>query len=278
MVRSNIFELLGSRWDVQEELARINRLFDEEDVIADGLSSYTLKEFVDTYCFEDWKNRGRYIDVDDYLQTLDFDGLFKRSSSCIENFITIIEIIYNFFYLAYQNINASNKWEYYSNFIILQNNMNMCLEHYNYAATYFEDKEQVIISEKDPVVTAAAEISDPETAFQIVQYNHYSLKGDIMAKKRILLYLASDLEPKRSTLKGINKTLSDDIFKLLNNLNIRHNNCDSQSTNYNEYVDKMTKETLENWYDELYQMILLAKLELDNIERKSKIAELISHF
>ena len=34
----------------------------------------------------------------------------------------------------------------------------------------------------------------------------------------------------------------------------------------------------EEWYDELYQMMLLAMLELEQLERNQKINELKSHF
>ena len=36
----------------------------------------------------------------------------------------------------------------------------------------------------------------------------------------------------------------------------------------------MNDDVLEGWYDELYQMILLAFLELDQLERNSKIKKL----
>jgi hypothetical protein len=36
----------------------------------------------------------------------------------------------------------------------------------------------------------------------------------------------------------------------------------------------MTKKQLEKWYDELYQMILLAFLLLDNVERIKKVKKL----
>ena len=39
-------------------------------------------------------------------------------------------------------------------------------------------------------------------------------------------------------------------------------------------VADMDKETLEKWYDETYQMCLLAFLELDNLERKEKVEHL----
>lgn len=278
MARKNIFELLNAKWSKSEELSRLYRLFCEENVISDGLISYTLKDFVDSYCFEDWKNRGRYIDLDDYLKALDFEELYKRAAKDTDCFLTIIEIIYNFYYIAYAKIIKGDEFKYYTALITLQDNMNMYLERYNYSAFYFEDKEQAIVSEKGPAVTAAAEISDPETAFQIVQYNHHSLKGDMITKKRILLHLASDIEAKRSALNGINKAFSDDIFTLLNNMNLRHNNCSPQSKDYKEYIADMPEETLEEWYDELYQMILLAKLELDHLDRKNKITELKTHF
>lgn len=277
MARKSIFEILDAKWDLKEEIERISKLFDEVDTVSRGPADYTLKDFVEAYCFEDWKSRGRCIDVDDYLETVNFDNLYLRAHVDIECFLTIIEIVYNFFHIALQKIEDSD-YKYYTSFITLQDNMNTCLEHYNYTAFYFEDKEQVIVSEKDPAITSVVEVSDPETAFQIVQYNHQSLKGDITSKKRILLYLASDLEPKRRELNRINRDLSEDIFALLNNLNLRHNNCTPHAKNYIQFIAEMPPETLEEWYDELYQMILLANLELNHIERKNKIAELKTHF
>ena len=38
---------------------------------------------------------------------------------------------------------------------------------------YFAEKEQAIIIERDPAVTAAAEISSNETAYEIIFYNHH---------------------------------------------------------------------------------------------------------
>lgn len=62
---------------------------------------------------------------------------------------------------------------------------------------------------------------------------------------------------------------------MLNNCNIRHNNRNKKdSSKYKEYVAKMSKKQLEKWYDELYQMILLAFLLLDNGDRDVKITEL----
>ncbi len=69
MARNNIFELLNAKWDIGEEIDRLNKLFDDNKVISSGPLQYTLREFVDSYCFDEWENRGRYIDVDDYAHT-----------------------------------------------------------------------------------------------------------------------------------------------------------------------------------------------------------------
>ena len=55
-------------------------------------------------------------------------------------------------------------------------------------------------------------------------------------------------------------------------------NRSTKDKNYKEYVAKMKKNKLEDWYDELYQMMLLAMLELEQLERNQKINELKSHF
>ena len=59
---------------------------------------------------------------------------------------------------------------------------------------------------------------------------------------------------------------------LLNKMNIRQNN--KEGKNASEYVANLADEELEKWYDETYQMLLLAMLEVDNIERNRMVNEL----
>lgn len=55
---------------------------------------------------------------------------------------------------------------------------------------------------------------------------------------------------------------------------MRDNNCKEGDKNYHEAVAKMKEADLESWYDELYQMMLLAFLEVDQIEHEKKVDEL----
>ena len=153
--------------------------------------------------------------------------------------------------------------------------MDDVLGQYNHVAYINEEQECVLIVEDKAEVTAAAEIMPtPTLSIEVVRYNHRTLKGEIELKKKILLALGAELEAKRKKLHLINATLENDIFFMLNNLNIRHDNKSKGDKNYKEYVAKMRKERLEKWYDELYQMILLAFLLMDNTKRAEKIKEL----
>lgn len=96
------------------------------------------------------------------------------------------------------------------------------LEKYNHKA-YIEN-ERILIIEDKPEVTAVVEIIEQDLAIDIIRYNHRSLQGEIELKKKILISLGSELEPKRKELQALNKQLSEDIFFMLNNLNVRHNN------------------------------------------------------
>ena len=108
----------------------------------------------------------------------------------------------------------------------------------------------------------------------MIEYNHFMLKGNLQRKKEILLALGRALEAKRNVLKGINMSLADKIFCLYNNLNLRHNNVE-QGKNYHKTVDEMKPKQIESWYDELYQMVLLAYLLMENEKRNNEVQKLI---
>lgn len=73
-------------------------------------------------------------------------------------------------------------------------------------------------------------------------------------------------------IKSLNSKLDDDIGFLLNNAHIRHNN--KSGKNKKGYISKMRKDTMEKWYDETYQMLLLAFLLNEQLNRSKKISQL----
>lgn len=279
MSRKNIFDVISGSFDIARELQRIKRLFEAEHsvYVHSVRASYSVFRYVDKYGFYQWRNRGRCVDANDFLSILEYEELWKSAPTNLQDLLTLIEIIYNFCWIvkkAAGNMKVSTDRNQEKHFSVLEETLIACLSHYNHKGVYFSELEQLIVIEDKPEATAVAEIVDNGIGYKVLRYNHYILKGDLQAKKDILLALGTDLEPKREQLKAIDKTLEDGIFYILNNLNLRHNNTTEGDRYYRQAVVDMDNATLENWYDELYQMMLLAYLQMDQTERNSRVKAL----
>ena len=58
-------------------------------------------------------------------------------------------------------------------------------------------------------------------------------------------------------------------------MNIRHNNVNPElKGKYKAYAAQMSNSELEKWYDETYQMCLLALLQIENLDRKAEFDKL----
>ena len=274
--RKNIFEVVNSSFNLSHELSRMKRLFEKEATVSIGAWEFTpVLNYVRFYGFSDWENRGRCIDADDFLSLLGYETLWDTAGTNPDDFFTLVEIIYNFWHIVDRQTHASNMVdERGRSFTLLKTIMDNCLAHYGYRAEYFSDSEQLIVIEDKPEATAVAEIIRPELSRKVLRYNHFMLKGDLQTKKEILLALGAELEPKRQQLRETDSVLESDIFFMLNNFNIRHNNKTADDKYYRQVVADMDNSTLEHWYDELYQMMLLAYLRLDQVDRSKKVREL----
>ena len=274
-MRKSIFDIASASINISNEVDRIVSMSVEEKSTYSPPYDLTLFEFVDQCCFRDWSYRGHFVNVNDFLEAVNYNEIIKSAKNGdTEAFMMLIELTYNLWSLAYHDIidkDSSSKWN--NNFFHLRDVMLDNLEKYNHKA--YIDGERIFIIEDKPEVTAAAEIVEQDLAVDLIRYNHRSMQGEIESKKKILISLGSELEPKRKELQALNKQLSEDIFFMLNNLNVRHNNRSKKDMGkYKEYVAKMTKARLEKWYNELYQMMLLAFLLLDNVDRTENVKEL----
>lgn len=274
-MRKSIFDIASASINISNEVDRIVSMSVEEKSTYYPPYNLTLFEFVDQRCFRDWRYRGHFVNVKDFLEAVNYNEIIKSAKNGdTEAFMILIELTYNLWSLAYYDIidkDSLSKWN--NNFFHLRDVMLDNLEKYNHKA--YIDDERILIIEDKPEVTAVAEIIKQDLAIDIIRYNHRSMQGEIELKKKILISLGSELEPKRKELQVLNKQLSEDIFFMLNNMNLRHNNRSKKDMGkYKEYVAKMTKARLEKWYDELYQMMLLAFLLLDNVDRTENVKKL----
>ncbi len=274
MVRKNIFEILENKWDIIDEIKRIYYLLNYNSVRS-SVNYISPIEFADIYCFSEWKNRYSYLNIEDMADDLDIE---LDEDNIPDNLTTVeilkyLEFAINIIMLCDSKILQENsQYEYNNKYWILDENIDIALEHLNFCKQELNNEERIILIEKNPSAIAVAEIVDENTACKVIEYNHYLLKGDIDKKKEILLKLANKYEGIKSNIKSLNGKLDDDIGFMLNNINIRHNNKSGKSKK--EYVSKMRKDTMEKWYDETYQMLLLAFLLNEQPSRSKKISQL----
>lgn len=207
------------------------------------------------------------------LQEFDEENGFNfpdpsRDNPKIEDLVLLMEYFYNMLmgYMGSQNMS------FYSGIntqFLMQHILSVC-DAIGYKQVT-EDGFAVFV-EKNAVATAVAEsdLIPDDLSYKLITYDHHSMCGDLEKKKSIIVQLASIIEGKQAKLNQVNPTLKKDLFYIFNNFNIRHNNCDNQSKDYKPAIADMDKNELEKWYDETYQMCLLAFMELEQADRKPK--------
>lgn len=273
MGRRNFFDRLARTIDFQREYQKIESLVLQPH----SLHGDSIEDSIERY-FKNWKYNANYLSFKELRDQLKFtfvrDGYYDVPSGHIKDandFFDYCEMIINMIVLL-----PEEEAEYH------ENNVNEIIRLIDYDLNSLNHKirkidDKYLIIQKDATVSEVVDIVEVSLAKIILEYNHYLLKGDLEKKKNILVKIANALEPQKSEIKAINYQLFKDYFYLINNMDIRHNNCDSSDTsNYNAYFDKLTIEEKEEWYDEIYQMSLLIFLLLENQNRTEKISNLKS--
>lgn len=285
MERKNIFEIANDNFNFHYEILKLNSLISKQPCIqirkkdiyiSDGTPflNCTLRDFVDSYSFKYWSNRGTYLNLNEWEKSIGIPNILikMKAESTPLDWIIYLEYVSNLLHLVTcSHLNENYyvvTWVEYRN---IKENVQILLDRLNCEAQYFEDKDCVLVVEKNAAAGSVAEIVGEDIAPKVIEYNHYLLKGNLPSKEAILLTLGKELEANRAKLKNIAPQLESDIFYMLNNFDLRHNNHTEADHKYHEYVAKMDSEQKEHWYDELYQLILLANLELDNIGRSERV-------
>lgn len=260
-IKAEYQKLYGMLYDRSIQISNTNRISAYDEL---------SERFIDFYF------RGTCLSIEEFNNIHGFHFEKDPSDFNIDHLISLCEYIYNML-VAYQGVQGSIGYGYMPTmpapinvqFYIMQ--INQVIEKIGYM--YASEDGVTIFVEKCPAAIAVAE-GDliPETlSYKLISYNHYAMKGNLDAKKDTLLQLASILEAKRKNLKQEDKVLESNLFFIFNNLNIRHNNINPEDRGkYRDYVAQMPVEELEKWYDETYQMCLLAFLQLENFDRKTE--------
>ena len=265
----HFFEKLERDIDFQGEYEKLEKMF-----CCEYHGSFSIEGWIEIN-FRKWKKRGNYISLREVRHQLNMPyergsyGYKFRTDINIHDFLIYCEMLYN---LCYDFDSIINNKEYKSGVEDLMDTVLYDLEKMGVEAKFIDN--HIIIVEKNAVAITAAEIV-PNLSETIIEYNHFLLKGNIDRKKELLKTISDAIEPKREELKSYNKTATEDFFFLVNNLNIRHNNCDpTDLAKYCKSFDIMSLPEKEKWYDKIYDQALMLFVLLDYQNRKNEISNL----
>lgn len=281
-MRRNFAQILKeAKIDAEAEYRKLYGLLYDRSIQVSYDESISLCEVLSD-CFLGFYFRGTCLSIEEFNDLHGFHFEKEPRPFHIDHLILICEYIENML-KGYQCARIAPTYEYMSmlqpeiNVQFYSTQIDKVIEKIGYMPLY-QDGFTIYV-EKSPAAISVAESEQiPEdVSYKIISYNHHSMKGNLEEKKNTILKLAELLEAKRKPLTQIDKTFCDDIFYLFNNLNLRHNNVDASiKNNFRKAVADMPEEELEHWYDETYQMCLLAFLRLEQADRKKEFDQLKS--
>lgn len=265
MARRNFYDIIkNSQFNVQRECERMNYLLYSNDSTDESIYDMIEEAFIEF----PKKFRRRTVSLDDFNKTYNFYFQEVNIFFEIEDYLSYCEYVSN---LCNQLLLCKNYKLYQEDIAAIDDLLNTIKGAIDELGYMFIEKDGILICvEKNTAAMSVAEIVPEEIAYSVLEYNHYQLKGNLIRKRDILSYMANNIEDKniRNNLKQINATLESQLYQLINKF-VRHDHSQTK------YITTMTNDEIEEVYDDIYQMWLLAQLELDHIDRKEKIKSLL---
>ena len=255
-MRRTFFDILDStNFDFQKEYAKLKDLFYEENSVPINGYLNPLAEYIDCTYFRDLEIRRGSTDLNDFASK----AHISRYDYCkdLDSLYVFCEFLYAV--LPEEEIKKQRNQFLTNQAKTIKGNIKYILEQTNHEIKISPKyNDNYIIVEKNKATTLAAEIvEDDEIAYDLIEYNHYALKGDLESKKKILASLGVYIEPilasKVLSNNGYGKIESDAGF-MLNNFHIRHNN--KEGTKSNDYIVNIRDDDLEVLYDKTYDTII----------------------
>lgn len=264
MERRNFAQVLkDAKVDITKEYQRLYTMFNSKK----SNHSHSFRNVCE-YNFNKLPFKGTCLTLSDFDEYYGFNFFSRADNVEINHLVSCCEYLFNI--AKYNSVNIyDNNWYKGGDFLI---QIRKVIELIGYMETS-QDNLTIFVPKSQPAIVVS-EMLPANLSYKVIEYNHHSMKGDLARKQATLKLLADRLESKRTELKGLNKSLEDDIFYLVNNLNIRHNNIEVSSPKYKKAVAEMPEEELEEWYDKIYDMCLYAFMTLDQADRNAKVKEL----
>lgn len=287
-MEKNTHETIKESYDINKELRRLYRLFFVEKIIPVRQIreiKYFSVAHVATKYFSLWKHGGICRNLDEYIEILNrnskcqispaFDPSRYTPAELVDIAILNAEFYYNLF--AFVNWVRCNVKEYRyfattvngAQFQKLHTILLELIDHMSAKVVEEENLKYIIVPINAAAIAVAESESNPITRINVQKYLHYSLNGDLEAKRTILSTLALDYDKGGQRDSG---TPEDGFCFIANNTFIRHN---PPLRGAKSITDGMGDEQIEDVYDLAYKLYLTAKLNDEyKYNLKSRVDEL----
>ena len=268
-MRTNFYDLLAQRkFDVSKEYIALWHLFCEERSIFNGYSSRPLADIINDSYFRELPFRGSFVSLFEMMSALGFQ---RQSAITIDKLFTFCELLIAVLHQKYTNIYRDIPKQRKA----IIDNIEYILERTNHEFKQNSDQNWIIVEKNKPATMAAQLVTDTTVAFDLIEYNHFAIKGHLTEKKKILTSIASYIEPilKSKVLSNAGyKQLESDTGFVFNNFHIRHNN--KEGAKANDYIASISNKDLEDWYDKAYELALSVIIINDYLSIGKDIADI----
>ena len=250
-MRRNFYELLEQRpFTAQKEYSTLWKLFCVEKCYYTSYASGSMAKWVNDAIFRNLKFRGSFSSL---TEMMDEFGITERAAVDINKLLLFCELIcavlpiHNVAYTEYLSQQKKTIFE----------NINYILERTNHEWKKAPNGNLIIVEKNKAATMAAQLVTNATVAFDLIEYNHFAIKGHLAEKKAILVSIAGYIEPilnsKALSSAGYRQLESDAGF-VFNNFHIRHNN--KEGSKANDYIATISNKDLEEWYDKAYELAL----------------------
>ena len=257
MVKS-IFEL-EKRTDIRKECLRMEEYLDRPQFIKiDGYSGKSTFWSMANSCFKFWPYRYTATSVYDFFDLIQLPMKVKEMNNT--EYFYYLQFIFDFvMWISSYNddviFDIDPNEDLYDLFFdnedefdLITTNIKIIMEFSNYSIEKINDHYTFMKRDADTDSILSIIENENDLRLALLEYNDFRIENDINEKRIILKKLGDYLEPKRKEFNSINKTLTDDIFYMLNKFYIRHNNDGNIKFDSNtDYI---------KWYDKLFKMII----------------------
>jgi len=286
-VRIHFYDLLAnSVINPKEELQKLCTLFSSETYYWRGaFTDISLEEYINRVVFRKLSFRGSFIDIASMRSSLGIsEANFSFRSPSVQ--IPLEKLILFCEFLLAVGIEGESQLQevpaFHRQMTTIMENILHLLEKIDHRLENISETEAIryIIVKKNKLTAQAVElITEKPIALSAIEYNHFSLRGDLSRKQAILTALANYVEPILHSNKlknnGYSQLQSDAGF-LLNNFHIRHNN--KTGTKQKDYIITVSDKDLEQWYDRAYTVMLSVIVEEQNVDTHLELEKLkVSH-